>query len=218
MKRIEKYTIFIFLFTLICFISTPSHCSSFTLPDIKLGMNINTYSMFSNGTMGVGDDIDVAYPIGIVAGFSWDRPISECCSIMPEFYYVKDMLKRIVYTTSETILEQRIISHFLRIPFLIKYKIKWLGNFYLLGGFEGGYLLYANYRTYYPIEQTRNKRRITDDLSRFFVSANIGFGIYFSVRGILFSAELRYLFGFIENTHTVFGTWRINSVQFFVAV
>ncbi|MFO7892009.1 MAG: porin family protein [bacterium] len=190
-------------------------------PVIKMGINFNKfYSPKGDANIKIDKYPKFDYPLGYMAGLSWEKRLTKNLSFMPEMFYEKDILEVTIYTGEEGILDQKIINHYIRIPCLLKYQMDWLFDIYVLGGIDLGFLLKSKYKYSDFIYRIKGEHNITNEMNRIDASLDCGLGMPLEIRDISFLVEVRYLIGLMEDTndYPLFEKWKTHSVQIIIGM
>lgn len=208
-------------FSIININTIPCYSSGGHFPAIKAGINLNKfYSPKGDATIKTHTYPEYGYPMGYMAGLSWEKRLTKHMFFMHEMFYEKDVLEVTVYTGVEGILNQKIINHYIRIPCLLKYQMDWFINPYIVGGMNIGFLLKSKYKYFDFIYRHKGERNITDEMNRIDASLDFGFGMPIEIRDISFSVEVRYLIGLMKNksNYPLFETWKSHSIQLIIGL
>lgn len=207
---------YIALLLIVNFNIKPCFSSNKFLSGIKMGINFNKFSSTEgNAKIKIAKYPEYGYPMGYMAGLSWEKRLTKHLSFMHEMFYEKDILEVTVYTGSEGILNQKIINRYIRFPCFLKYQMEWLVDPYIFTGINLGFLLKSKVKYFDFIYGSEGERNITDEMNRIDASIDFGFGMPMVIRGNLFFIEARYLIGLInnKNNYPLFETWKTHSIQ-----
>ena len=176
----------------------------------RVGSLNSEYSMYLNEGY-----LEYSYAPGFYITFSSEMNTTNNTSILCELSFLQTISKVTLFSTTGGIIENRLLSNYLKLPILFKYQTNWFISPYLLSGIEFGYLLDAEYKKSDLFYKYSREKNLSDDLSTLNLSVIIGVGKKMIFLNQSFLIEIRAALGLTKYTtsdDSFVGSWRNNNL------
>lgn len=171
------------------------------------------------------DPKSYSYPVGYSMGVYVENSLSKDLSLVTDLLYQTINSKVTISTAVEGILDQELKMQSISLPVLVKYKIAWLWNTYVMIGPSFTYLIKANYKYLDQIYGDKGDVEITNNFPSLSTSIKFSLGKDILLAGnyLLFELEVQFGITKFEHTHskTVYhgiGSFRNSGIEFKIGV